>query len=259
MVMSILRSEAIPEELRKFIQEKVGGNPFYLEEMINSLIESGTLTRDADNWQLARTIRESDIPSTVHAVISGRIDRLDEIAKRLLQEASVIGRTVPYEILKKITDHPDHMDRFLHEFELLDLIRRSPQSEQEYIFKHALIQEVVYSGLLKKDRQIMHRRIGQVMERVFQDRLPELYETLAFHFMRSDLSGKAVDYLIESGRKGLKKYAVQESHQYYSEAFKILTTSWKNQDEEALLDFLNSGPDIYYLEISKVLLTVARS
>ena len=205
MVMSILKSAAIPEELRKFIQEKVGGNPFYLEEMINSLIESGTLTQDADNWQLTGAIRESDIPSTIHAVISGRIDRLDGIAKRLLQEASVIGRTVPYEILKKITEHPDHIDRFLHEFELLDLIRRSPQSDQEYIFKHALIQEVVYSGLLKKDRQILHRRIGQVMEQVFQDRLPEFYETLAFHFMRSDLSRKAVDYLIESGRKKSEK------------------------------------------------------
>jgi predicted ATPase len=101
----------------------------------------------------------------------------------------------------------------LHEFEpRLDTLIAS--SEQEYIFKHALIQEVVYSGLLKKDRQIMHRRIGQVMEQVFQDRLPEFYETLAFHFMRSDLSSKAVDYLIESCRKGLKKYAVQESHHY---------------------------------------------
>ena len=248
MVMSILKSAAIPEELRKFIQEKVGGNPFYLEEMINSLIESGTLTRDADNWQLTGTIRESDIPATIHAVISGRIDRLDGIAKRLLQEASVIGRTVPYEILKKITEHPDHIDRFLHEFELLDLIRRSPQSEQEYIFKHALIQEVVYSGLLKKDRQIMHRRIGQVMEQVFQDRLPEFYETLAFHFMRSDLSRKAVDYLIESGRKGLKKYAVQESHHYYSEAFKILCDLLDKSDEgkKLLLDFLNEWAQVFY-------------
>jgi predicted ATPase len=119
MVMSILKSAAIPEELRKFIQEKVGGNPFYLEEMINSLIESETLTRDADNWQLARTIRESDIPSTVH-VISGRIDRLDEIAATA-SGSLVIGRTVPYDF-KKITDHPDHMDRLCMSSNL-DLIR----------------------------------------------------------------------------------------------------------------------------------------
>ena len=111
-------------------------------------------------------------------------------AKQLLQEASVIGRTVPYEILKRITEYPESLDRFLAELELLDLIRRSPQSEQEYFFKHALIQEVVYSSLLKKDRQAMHQRIGLVMERVFQDRLSEIFETLSFHFKQSELSQK---------------------------------------------------------------------
>ncbi len=247
MVESILKTVTIPEELRKFIQERVGGNPFYLEEMINSLIQSGTLISDNGRWQLARTIREADIPSTIHAVISGRIDRLGT-AKRLLQEASVIGRTVPYEILKRITEHADSLDRFLTELELLDLIRRSPQSEQEYVFKHALIQEVVYSGLLKKDRQIMHQRIGLVMEQVFQDRLPEFYETLAFHFKQGESSHKAVDYLLESGRKNLRKYAVQESHQYYSEAFEILRSLLDKSDEgkRLLLDFLNEWALVFY-------------
>ena len=248
MVESILKTVAIPEELRKFIQEKVGGNPFYLEEMINSLIQSGTLTRDNGHWQLARAINESDIPSTIHAVVSGRIDRLPETAKRLLQEASVIGRTVPYEILKRITEHADSLDRFLTELELLDLIRRSPQSEQEYVFKHALIQEVVYSGLLKKDRQMMHQRIGLVMEQVFHDRLPEFYETLAFHFKQSESSHKAVAYLLESGRKSLKKYAVKESNQYYCEAFNILrgVLDDSSDGKKHLLDFLNEWGLVFY-------------
>jgi class 3 adenylate cyclase/tetratricopeptide (TPR) repeat protein len=248
MVESILKTAEIPEELRRYIQEKVGGNPFYLEEMLNSLIESGKLLRCHGHWKLARAIVDSDIPPTIHAVISGRIDRLEGPAKHLLQEASVIGRTVPYEILKRITEYPEALDRSLAELERLDLIRRPTQSEQDYYFKHALIQEVVYGSLLKKDRQSMHQRIGLLMEQVSQDRLPEIYETLSFHFKHSELSQKALDYLIESGRKNLGKYAVQESHHYYQEAFGILSKILGKTDAEKkrLVDFLNEWAQVFY-------------
>ena len=192
MLASILQSPAVPEDLRRFVQEKVGTNPFYLEEMINSLIESGILQSDNGSWRLTGALDESDIPSSIHAVIAGRIDRLEGAVKHLLQEASVIGRTVPYEILRRITRHADTLDRLLEELEDLGLLRRASQSEQEYEFKHALIQEVVYSGLLKKDRQAMHQQIGLAMEQVFADRLPEFFETLAFHFRHSDLSQKSL-------------------------------------------------------------------
>jgi class 3 adenylate cyclase/tetratricopeptide (TPR) repeat protein len=246
MVESILRTAAIPGELRQYIQEKVGGNPFYLEEMINSLIELGTLRSENGRWQLARAISDSDIPPTIHAVISGRIDRLEATAKHLLQEASVMGRTVPYDILKRITQYPDSLDRLLTDLELLDLIRRTGQSEPEYIFKHTFIQEVAYNSLLKKDRQAMHQRIGLVMEQVFQDRLPEIFETLAFHFQHSELSQKAVGYLRESGRKSLRKYAVQESHHHYQEAYGILGKPGSKEEKKRLVDFLNEWAQVFY-------------
>ena len=248
MLVAILQTATVPEDLRRFVQEKVGTNPFYLEEMITSLIESGVLHPDNGNWQFTGTIGESEIPPTIHAVIAGRIDRLDLQAKHLLQEASVIGRTVPYEILKRITRHPQIIDRLLMELEDLGLLRMSSQSEPEYAFKHTLTQEVVYSGLLKKDRQTMHQRIGLVMEQVYSDRLPEFYETLAFHFRHSELSQQAIDYLRKSGRKSLKKYAVQESHQYYQRAFKILRQTQGDSEEEKwlLIDFLNEWAQVYY-------------
>ena len=248
MLGSILQTAAVPEGLRRFVQDKVGTNPFYLEEMINSLIESEILELHDGNWQLTGALDESDIPSTIHAVIAGRIDRLEGAVKNLLQEASVIGRTVPYEILRKITRHADTLDKLLEELEGLDLFRRSSQSEQEYMFKHVLIQEVVYRGLLKKDRQAMHQRIGLVMEQVFDDRLPEFYETLAFHFRHSELSQKAVDYLRKSGGKSLKKYAVQESHQYYHRAYQILGQTLGDSDDEKwlLIDLLNEWAQVFY-------------
>jgi class 3 adenylate cyclase/tetratricopeptide (TPR) repeat protein len=248
MLASILQTTAVPEDLQRFVQEKVGTNPFYLEEMVNSLIESAILHFDDGAWRLTGSLDKADIPSTIHAIISGRIDRLDEAAKNLLQEASVIGRTVPYEALKNITRHADSLDELLGRLEALDLLRRTSQTEPKYVFKHALIQDVVYNSLLKKDRQAMHRRIGLRIEQVMGDRLPEFYETLAFHFRHSDLSQKAVHYLRESGRKSLKKYAVQESHQYYQRAFQILGKTLGDSDEEKWLriDFINEWAQIIY-------------
>jgi len=248
MLASILQTPEVPPELRRFVQEKVGTNPFYLEEMINSLIDSGILKPDDGHWRLTGALDESEIPSSIQAVISGRIDRLERPIKHLLQEASVIGRTVPYEILRRTTRHADHLDRLIEKLEDLSLLRRSSQAEQEYEFKHALTQEVVYNSLLKKDRQAMHQQIGLVMEQVFADRLPEFYETLAFHFRHSELSQKAVDYLRKSGRKSLKKYAVQESHEYYRGAFQILEETLGDSEEENCfrIDFLNEWAQVFY-------------
>jgi class 3 adenylate cyclase/tetratricopeptide (TPR) repeat protein len=248
MLASILQTAVVPQDLRRFIQEKVGTNPFYVEEMINSLIESGMLQSDDGNWRLAGAVDAPEIPSSIHAVISGRIDRLEGPVRYLLQEASVIGRTLPYEIVRRLSPHPDDLNRHLEQLADLGLLRKSSQSEHEYEFKHALIQEAVYSGLLKKDRQTMHQQIGLVMEQVFSDRLPEFYETLAFHFRHSALHQKALDYLRKSGRKSLKKYAVQESHEYYQRAFQILEQTMGDSEEEKwlLIDFLNEWAPVFY-------------
>jgi class 3 adenylate cyclase/tetratricopeptide (TPR) repeat protein len=249
MMESLLKTKTIPSELRRFVQKKVEGNPFYLEEVINALIESGTLARDDGSWKLTQSIREVDIPSTVHGVISARLDRLEKQSKRILQEASVIGRAFLYEILKKITELKDQMDRCLNLLERLDLIRtRSLEPDLEYVFKHALTQEVVYNGLLKKERQAIHERIGLVIEQIFQDRLSEFSETLAFHFAKGESTRKAVDYLMQSGEKSLKRYAVEESHQYFKEAFDILATKPERTEEEdgLLLDLLIKWAYVFY-------------
>jgi class 3 adenylate cyclase/tetratricopeptide (TPR) repeat protein len=241
MMESLLKTKTIPNELRRFVQKKVEGNPFYVEEVINALIESETLAPDNGAWKLTRPIREADIPSTIHGVISARLDRLESEAKRILQEASVIGKAFLYAILVKVTELQDQIDRCLSGLERLDLIRaRSLEPELEYAFKHGLTQEVVYSGLLKKERQEIHERIGCVIEQLFRDRLPEFSETLAFHFKQGKSLHKAVDYLMKSGAKSLKRYAVEESHQYFKEAFDLLASKPDKTDEEdaLLIDLL---------------------
>jgi tetratricopeptide (TPR) repeat protein len=161
----------------------------------------------------------------------------------------VIGRVFLYEILKRITELKKDINRCLRGLEQLDLIRtRSLLPELEYVFKHALTQEVAYSGLLKKHRREIHEQIALVMEKLFYERLPEFYETLSFHFKQGRSIYKAADYLIKSGEKCLGRYSLEEAHQYYRQAFDILTAKVDKSKEKVvtLIDLLNSWAYVYY-------------
>ena len=249
MLSSLLKTESVPPDLKHLVQSKTEGNPFYLEELVNSLIDSEALVRDNGKWKITRPLCEAEISSSIHGVISGRLDRLEKETKRILQEASVIGRAFLYEILLKITELKERIDTSLSTLERLDLIRtRSLQPDLEYMFKHPLTHEVVYNGLLKKERQKIHEQIGAVMEQLFHDRLPEFYETLAFHFTRGRSAHKAVEYLMKSGEKSLGRYAVQESHEYYKEAYNLITDKETRTEEERelLFQLLNKWSLVYY-------------
>jgi predicted ATPase len=270
MLESLLKTSNIPADLKQLAQSKAEGNPFYLEELVNSLIESETLIRDNGHWKITKPLSEADVSSSIHGLISGRLDRLENETKRILQEASVIGRSFLYEILLKITELKGFIDGGLRTLERLDLIRaRAFQPDLEYMFKHPLTQEVVYNGVLKKERQEIHEQIALVMEQLFQDRLPEFYETLAFHFKRGQSVHKAIYYLMKSGEKSLKRYSVEEAHQYYGEAFDVITSkSEKLKEADVLLiDLLVKWSLVFYyrgafreqLELLKENLALAES
>jgi class 3 adenylate cyclase/tetratricopeptide (TPR) repeat protein len=249
MLSSLLKTETIPPDLKRWVQSKAEGNPFYLEELVNSLIESETLARDNGSWRLTRSLAESDIPSSLHGLINGRLDRLDKETKRILQKASVIGRDFLYEILKRVTELEERIDGELSQLERLDLIRtRSLQPDIEYMFKHALTQEIVYNGLLKKRRREIHEQIARVIESIFKDRLEEFNETLAYHYARGQSDTKAIDYLVKSGEKSLARYAVEEAHQYFRKAYDILASREELSEVEKniLIDILNSWGYVYY-------------
>ncbi|MBW2637466.1 MAG: hypothetical protein JRC86_08105, partial [Deltaproteobacteria bacterium] len=250
MVESLLKTEEIPSTLRSFIRDRVEGNPFYLEEIINSLIETEVLIRDDGSWTLKRPLTEKDIPGTVHGVISARLDRLERETRHILQEASVIGRAFLYKILHRISELKDHIDKSLTNLERLDLIHtRSLQPDLEYIFKHALTQEVVYNGLLKKERQQIHEKIGFVVEELFHDRLHDFYEALAYHFKEGQSLHKAVEYLIKAGEKSTRRYSLEEANQYYQEAFNLISAKPDRSmaEQELFIEILNNWSLVQYL------------
>jgi class 3 adenylate cyclase/ABC-type dipeptide/oligopeptide/nickel transport system ATPase component len=223
MMESMLNTESLPRDVCRLIRDRAGGNPFYLEEILNALVDSTVLTYKDDKWQMNREFTEADIPSTIHGIIASRMDQLEAKDRRILQEAAVIGRAFLYDILKEISMHADTVDSSLYRLERAGLIKpRALYPEMEFIFKHALIQEVSYRSLLRRERQRVHERIGRTIERIYQSRLSEFDETLAIHFQKSIATDKAADYLIRSGNKALRRCALDESDQYFKTAKSML-------------------------------------
>jgi class 3 adenylate cyclase/tetratricopeptide (TPR) repeat protein len=249
LVESLLSAGTIPMHLLHVISDRAEGNPFFLEELINSLVDSAVLIYDNRTWRLARDFTESDIPSNIHGVITARLDRLGRKARNLLQEAAVIGRAFLYEVLEGISVYGSQLDAILLELEHSGMIHlRSAHPEREYMFKHALIQEVCYSNLLRSERQQVHERIGRYMETLFADRLNEFYETLALHYKNGLSYDKAAEYLLKSGRKALRRYALDESHRTFLAAMQLVEarTPPTPESQAMLVDVLNQWAFVYY-------------
>jgi len=249
MMKSMLDGESLPEDLFRLIQQRAEGNPFYLEELLNALVDSNALEFSDGRWQMNREFKETDIPSTIHGVIASRVDQLDPKDKRILQEAAVIGRAFLYDLLKRISVHGDSVDASLYRLERAGLIQpRALLPEMEFMFKHALIQEVSYGSLLRRERQRVHERIGRTIERIYHDRIAEFDETLAIHFQKSIATDKATDYLIRSGTKALRRCALDESDQYFKTAKAMLEQQHLATPEtkKRLLDVVNHWAFVFY-------------
>ncbi len=223
LTSGLLEGLSVPEDLFTFMQEQAEGNPFYVEEVLNSLIEDGVLKQKDDQWELTKPLAQFDVPPTVEEVIAARLSRLHSNSRRLLQEASVIGRTFLRMILRDITECPDVIEDRLSGLVASDLIRAiALEPDLVYIFKHALTQQVAYSSLLRSDRAHIHVQVAKVMEQLLADRLPEFYETLAFHYKQGHAVSDATDYLIKSGEKAVNRFALEEAQEHFQQAYDLL-------------------------------------
>src|SRR3989475_8520204 len=160
MAAAVLAVDELPDDLRMLIAGKAEGNPFYVEELVKSLEESGILRRVERRYELTRPVSEIAIPGTIHDVIAARIDRLEEAPKRTLQLAAVIGREFTRRLVDRLAEIRERSEEFLRELTALELIherRRFP--ELAYMFKHALTQDVAYASLLVQRRNGRHRRL----------------------------------------------------------------------------------------------------
>lgn len=223
LVKAVLEESEIVPELRELILAKTAGNPLFIEELTHTLVENGSIQRKGDKFVLARSLSEEDVPDSIQGIIAGRIDRLEDNLKRLLQVASVIGREFFFRILQSITGMQEDLKTHLLNLQGLEFIyEKKLFPELEYIFKHALTQEVAYNSLLHKRRKDIHERIGAAIEDAFGERLEEFYEILAYHYSRSDNASIAVKYLALSNEKAAKANAMEEAKAHFQQAVRIL-------------------------------------
>jgi predicted ATPase len=155
LVRAILEGGDTAPELSNLILNRAAGNPLFMEELTHSLLENGSIKRKGDQYVLSKKASDLQVPDTIQGIIATRIDRLEENLKRIMQVASVIGREFAFRILQAISDTREDLKSQLLNLQGLELIyEKSLFPELEYVFKHALTQEVAYNSLLSKPAQI---------------------------------------------------------------------------------------------------------
>ena len=210
-----------PPLSRKSRWAKRGGNPFFLEEVVHTLIDTGTLERTpgTTDWLATPQLEALTLPDTIQGVIMARVDRLEEDIKQVLKLASVIGRHFFYRVLQSLTEPVAILDSSLATLENLDLIReKRREPELEYVFKHALVQEATYDSILVSRRRELHRQVAECIEGLYADRQEEFYSLLAFHYARAEESEKALTYLLKAGDQASKLAADAEALAHYQQA-----------------------------------------
>jgi tetratricopeptide (TPR) repeat protein len=225
LLQSLLGQDEDLRPLKKLLIERTEGNPFFVEESVRALVESGALIGTKGDYRPAHRLDNIGIPGTVQTVLADRIDRLAIDDKHLLQCAAAIGVIVPWRLLRAVAGLPDDelygclanlkSSEFLYESNLFP--------EPEYSFTHALTNEVAYGALLHERRIELHERIVAALEEFAGNRKDESVDALAHHATRGELWEKAARYQRQAGNKALSRSAFSDALASYQRAFAALT------------------------------------
>jgi class 3 adenylate cyclase/tetratricopeptide (TPR) repeat protein len=224
LLQGLLGQDVDLEPLKRVLIARTEGNPFFLEESVRTLVETGTLVGEPGAYSLVQTPPAIQVPVTVQVVLAARIDRLRPEDKRLLQTAAVLGTEVSLPLLQAIAEVPeDALHRSLAHLQASEFLYETHLfPERVYTFKHALTQEVAYASLLQERRHALHARIGDIIEILYADCLTTQLEHLAYHAFRGEAWEKAVIYCRQAGLKMVSRSAYREAVTYFEQALLAL-------------------------------------
>jgi tetratricopeptide (TPR) repeat protein len=219
-----LGHDPILEPIKALLIERTQGNPFFLEEMVRTLVETEVLAGEPGGYRLLSQMPSIQVPDTVQAILAARIDRLSPDDKQLLQTAAVIANEVPWPLLQAIVELPeDTLHRSLAHLQAAEFVYETQLfPERQYTFKHALTHEVAYGSSLHERRCMLHARITEALEAIGSDRLSDHSEQLAHHAFRGELWDKAVRYYRQSGARAQAQSAYREAVMCYEQALAAL-------------------------------------
>ena len=253
-LVSALLGQQMPEQLLQLINERAQGNPFYVEEVLRSFIEDGTLQQEASGWHIAQDMTEVQVPESVKDIIAARIDRLPPENKRITQRAAIIGRTFWQHLLTDIAK-VETAEPTLMLLELRHLAERMNQSQiaedWEWVFHHVLIQEVAYTTVPKATRRTVHQQVAQALEEQLSDSTTFLYPLIAYHYEKGNQAEKAITYLTKAGQQAAAQFANDDAVTYFNKALSLLDAQSNDSSDPHILaqkyNVILGRLDIYHL------------
>jgi len=243
----------LPDPLRENILAKSDGNPYYIEEVVRTLIEHGVLTSETQGidgktvrvWRATREGTDFDIPNNLQSLLSSRLDRLEESTRNTLQMASVIGRTFYYRVLQAVDETTQELDKRVGVLLRMEMIREAARMpEVEYAFRNPLTQEAVYQTILLKRRRHFHKRVGEAIETLYSDRLERMHSLLAHHFALAGMREKAIEYSRKASQQAVALFAYEDAVQNLRTALHFIEPGKMVETHRILLEEMG---DIYRL------------
>ncbi len=224
MLSTLLGDNPQLAALKRTIIQRTEGNPFFMEEMVQVLLDEGALVRDDAMVKLTKPIGELKIPPTVQGILAARIDRLHPDSKDLLQTLAVTGKEFSLSLVREITKKPDdEIDSMLNNLQLAEFIYEQPAAgDVQYTFKHALTHDVAYNSVLIERRKLLHERIGSAMEASFAQSIDDHLSQLAYHYGRSANVRKALEYLGLAGQQAHRRLAHGEAIVHLNASLQLL-------------------------------------
>jgi class 3 adenylate cyclase/tetratricopeptide (TPR) repeat protein len=222
LVSTLLSVENMPKKVRDLILAKSDGNPFYVEEIIRSLIDACVIVNGNGTWRVIKEIDNLDVPSTLNGVIISRLDQLDHDARGVVQAGSVIGRIFSYDILKMIFGQEASLEDGLSQLMSREIIKeKTREPERIFSFKHVLTQEAAYQSILLSQRRFLHQKTAETLK----THQPTRYGEIAQHFMNAQMWGEAFPFLVNAGDQASKAFATEEAIHYYRLALGLKISS----------------------------------
>jgi adenylate cyclase len=220
LIYSILGAPG-PRELAPFVAARTAGNPFFVQELVRALQDSGVLLAEHGTWTTRPGWNARELPPTIEGVLAARIDLLPRAAAALLGTASVIGRRIPLTLLRAVVDDPADLEpsvEALVETGLLDPL--TDDGDRHFAFHHALVQDVAYSRLLRRRRQDIHRKVADTAERLYGAG-DDVVDLLARHLYLGKAGEKAVGYLRRAGERSRQMFANEEAILHFERAVEL--------------------------------------
>jgi class 3 adenylate cyclase/tetratricopeptide (TPR) repeat protein len=223
LVAKVAQGSVLPAEVFEQIVAHTDGVPLFVEELTKSVLESGLLQKDGDQYRLQRPLAALAIPTSLRDSLVARLDRLAPV-KDVIQIGACIGREFPYGLLARISPlRGEQLEEALRKLTEAGLVySRGTAPDATYTFKHALVQDVAYDSLLKSKKHALHAKLAQVLEEDFADRVANEPELLAHHYTRAGNPHKAIAWWREAGKLAARRMALQEAVGHFQEGLALI-------------------------------------